>query len=61
MAVNDLDELKTEYVELAWKLDKLPPADRRGLPWVERREELRSIFKARGVKPPTRYEHPAGE
>jgi len=59
MTPEQLHDLKTEYVDLAWELDRLPPADLRGLPAVERREELRAIFKACGVKPPTRFEHPA--
>lgn len=48
--------LKLEYVMLAHRLNDLPPADLRGVPWVERREKLRTIFKAQGIKPPSRYE-----
>lgn len=59
MTADELYDLKTEYVDLAWQLYWLPPADLRGLPAVERREELRAIFQAYGVKPPTRFEHPA--
>jgi hypothetical protein len=51
-----MEQYKREYLELGQKLNKLPAGDLRGLPWVQRRQELQAIFKAAGILPPTRHE-----
>lgn len=51
-----MESLKREYLELAEKLHKLPPADLKGLPWVQRREEIRAALKAAGETIPRLYE-----
>lgn len=43
-----MQAIKREYLELADKLHKLAPADPKGMPWVQRREEIRAILKAAG-------------
>jgi len=47
-----MEELKREYLQLADKLHKLPPADPKGMPWVQRREEIRGLLKAAGEDVP---------
>lgn len=51
-----MESLKREYLELADKLHKLPPADLKGLPWVQRREEIAATLKAAGEPLPRYHE-----
>lgn len=51
-----MESLKREYLELADKLHKLPPADPKGMPWVQRREEIAATLKASGEPLPRYHE-----
>lgn len=50
------ESLKQEYLKLAEKLHKLPPADLKGLPWVQRRKEIRGLLEAAGEPLPRLHE-----
>ena len=51
-----MESLKQEYLRLAEKLHKLTPADLKGLPWVQRRKQIRGLLEAAGEPLPRLHE-----
>lgn len=51
-----MESLKQEYLRLAEKLHKLPPADPMGIPWVYRRKQIQAVLTSAGEQLPRLHE-----